>query len=173
VNSDVQCHVRPSGATDIPTIQAIARQSWDATYRDLLPEAARREYLAKAYDTAWLGKLHARPDLRGFLALEDDRPAGFAMMSLGAPDQDPPGAVLRSLYLAPATQGKGHGTRLLEAVKQAAREAGNPLLWVAVHVDLTAARAWYEKQGFVYDGPASAMIGSERIRQAVYKLPLR
>lgn len=164
--------VRPSTVEDIPEIQRIARDSWAKTYAGLISPSSQAEYLDKAYSTEWLTKLHHRPDVRGFVAMEADHPVGFAMMSLGSPADDPPGAVLRSLYLHPDTQGKGHGSSLLEAVKSAAREQGVPILWVAVHVDLADARRFYERSGFVYDGPAEVTIGSDRVRQAVYRLPL-
>ncbi len=162
--------IRPSTAEDSAAIEQLARDAWIATYQGLIPPASRDEHLRRAYNADWLRKLHARPEVRGFLALEGQRPVGFAMMSLGTPADDPPGAVLRSLYLLPETQSKGYGQHLLAAVVGAAREAGIPILWVAVHEGLTAARRWYEKQGFVYDGPADTTIGQERVRQAVYKM---
>ena len=170
--SQTDSAVRRSTAADIPEIQRIARDSWAKTYAGLISPSSQAEYIEKAYSTAWLTKLHDRPDVRGFLALEGGHPVGFAMMSLGSPADDPPGAVLRSLYLHPETEGKGHGKRLLEAVKAAARERGIPILWVAVHVDLADARKFYERNGFVYDGPAEVTIGSERIKEAVYRLPI-
>lgn len=167
--------MRASSPTDAAAIQEIARASWRATYAGLIGDAAREEYVERAYGAEWLIRLHARSDVRGFLALEQARPVGFAMLSLGSPADDPPGAVLRSLYLRPDLKGKGHGKRLLDAVKQAAIAAGEPCLWVAVHTALAAARQWYEAQGFVYDGPASTSIGGEKIQQAVYcmRLPRR
>jgi GNAT superfamily N-acetyltransferase len=173
VQTSIHCEVRPSTPTDIQVIQAIAHKSWEETYRSLISEESRREYLAKAYATEWLNKLHTRADVRGFLAYEDGRAVGFAMMSLGSPADDPPGAVLRSLYMLPDAQSKGHGRRLLDAVRAAAIERGIPWLWVAVHEQLKPAREWYERQGFVYDGPAEVTIGHDRIREAVYRMELR
>jgi GNAT superfamily N-acetyltransferase len=173
VQTSIHSEIRPSTTDDIPAIQQIAHSSWDETYRGLISEESRRDYLKKAYATEWLSKLHSRQDVRGFLALEDGRPVGFAMMSLGSPADDPPGAVLRSLYMLPNAQSKGHGARLLDAVKAAAVERGIPWLWVAVNEKLTPAREWYERHGFVYDGPAEVTIGHDRIREAVYKMPLR
>jgi GNAT superfamily N-acetyltransferase len=164
--------VRPSTTEDIPAIQEIARKAWDETYRELISQPSRQEYLAKAYAAEWLNKLHHRADVRGFLAVEDGRAVGFAMMSLGSSADDPPGAVLRSLYMLPEAQSKGHGKRLLEAVKSTARTRGIPWLWVAVHEQLKPAREWYERNGFVYDGPAEVTIGHDRIHEAVYKMPL-
>ena len=164
--------VRASTAADADAIQAIARAAWRATYGGLIGEEARERYIERAYGTAWLAELHARGDVRGFLALEGGKAVGFAMLSLGSPADDPPGAVLRSLYLQPNCQGKGHGARLLAAVRQAAQEVGEPCLWVAVHEQLAAARSWYEAHGFVYGGPASTTVDVEKITRAVYRLPL-
>ncbi len=165
--------IRTTTGADAEAIQAVAMRAWESTYRDLVPEPSRREYLAKAYDLDWLRQCHQRPDLRGFLLEQDGQPAGFAMLSLGDPAEDPPGAVLRSLYLLPQTQQQGQGRKMLEAVIAAARSAGAPWLWVAVHAELKAARVWYEKQGFAYDGPAETTMGHEKVKMAVYRLPLR
>jgi GNAT superfamily N-acetyltransferase len=164
--------IRPSTAADAEAIQSVAAAAWEATYRDLVPEASRREYLAKAYDLDWLRRCHQRSDLRGFLLELAGAPAGFAMLSLGDPAEDPPGAVLRSLYLLPDAQKLGQGRQLLAAVIAAARSAGSPWLWVAVHAELAAARRWYEKQGFVYDGPAETTMGQVKVKMAVYRLAL-
>lgn len=172
VNAEDLAEVRPSRASDAGVIQEIARESWRATYDGLIAAAAREQHLERAYDPKWVAQVHARGDVRGFLALEGGRAVGFAMLSLGSPAEDPPGAVLRSLYLRPTLRGRGHGKRLLEAVKSAAEGAGEPCLWVAVHADLAAARRWYEARGFVYDGPASTTVGGEKIQQAVYRLAL-
>ena len=168
----VDSAIRPSTPADIPDIQTIARDSWRATYGDLISADSQNEYLSKAYGSEWLTKLHARPDVRGFIATEGDRPVGFSLVSVGTPADDPPGAVLRSFYLRPGYQGKGYGRALLDAVKSAAGAAGAPFLWVAVHTELAGARKWYEQHGFIYDGPAEATIGRQRIPQAVYKMPL-
>lgn len=166
------CTVAPSTAADAEAIRAIAGAAWRATYAGLISPEACDRYVERAYGIQWLAELHGRGDVRGFLAREQGRAVGFAMLSLGSPADDPPGAVLRSLYLDPACQGRGLGARLLETVRQAAEAAGEPCLWVAVHEDLAAARRWYEAHGFVYDGPASSSIGGEKIQQAVYRLPL-
>lgn len=167
-----EMRILPSTAADATAIQSVAQQAWEATYRDLIPSAARAEYLRRAYDTAWLERVHARDDVRGFIAWHGPQPAGFAMLSLGSPAEDPPGAVLRSLYLLPEFQKHGYGRKLLDAVREAARASGAPFLWVAVHERLSTARGWYEAQGFIYDGPAENVIGGARIGQAVYRLPL-
>ncbi len=165
--------IRTTTGADAEAIQAVAMRAWESTYRDLVPEPSRRQYLAKAYDLDWLRQCHQRPDLRGFLLEQDGQPAGFAMLSLGDPAEDPHGAVLRSLYLLPQAQQQGQGRKMLEAVIAAARSAGAPWLWVAVHAELKAARVWYEKQGFAYDGPAETTMGHEKVKMAVYRLPLR
>jgi GNAT superfamily N-acetyltransferase len=142
------------------------------TYGALIPTDLQLDYLNKAYNSDRLEKLAQRPDIKAFVALDGDQAVGFALVSLGSPADDPPGAVLRSFYLKPAAQGRGHGRALLQAVKQAARENGAPLLWVAVHQDLKGAREWYERHGFEYDGPAESNIGPQKIRQAVYRMPI-
>lgn len=165
--------IRATTGADAEAIQAVAMRAWENTYRDLVPEVSRREYLAQAYSVDWLRQCHQRPDLRGFLLELDGQAAGFAMLSLGDPAEDPPGAVLRSLYLLPQAQQQGEGRKMLEAVIAAAHAAGAPWLWVAVHAELKAARTWYEKQGFAYDGPAETTLGHEKVKMAVYRLPVR
>jgi GNAT superfamily N-acetyltransferase len=91
--------------------------------------------------------------------LVGDGPEGFAQLrfrpSVYARALD---AYLEELYVIPPRRGEGLGRALLEAVMEAAREAG------AVHIDVgtsetdTAARALYESAGFTNregkpDGP--------------------
>jgi GNAT superfamily N-acetyltransferase len=57
------------------------------------------------------------------------------------------------LYLDRDARGGGIGAALLEAAEQAVVAAGHRRAWLAVATGNTGARRFYERQGWVDDGP--------------------
>jgi len=111
--------VRIAWADDAPAIAAVQARAWGATYADVLPaEALALDPEATA--TAWADSLRKPGDARNrvLVALERNRVVGYAVVSpAGDPDCDPVAdAELQELTVDAAERGRGHGSRLLQAV---------------------------------------------------------
>ena len=111
--------VRIAWADDAAAVAGLQACAWRTTYAGVLPDEA----LAldpEATSAAWAGALRSPGDARNrvLVALERNRVVGFAVISPATdPDCDPVAdAELQELVVDPDERGKGHGSRLLQAV---------------------------------------------------------
>jgi GNAT superfamily N-acetyltransferase len=111
--------VRVAWADDAPAIAAVQVRAWPELYAGLLPA----EVLPTDVDAVaeqWRQVLARPADARNrvLVALERNRVVGFAVISPATdPDCDPVAdAELQELVVDPDERGKGHGSRLLQAV---------------------------------------------------------
>ncbi len=88
------------------------------------------------------GQVFWPAELPGFVALEAEQPLGLLTYSIV-------GQACEIVSLDSWREGKGIGSALLEAVKQAARAAGCQRLWLITTNANTAALRFYQKRGFV------------------------
>lgn len=91
-----------------------------------------------------LGQPYDSSALPGFVAVEDDALLGVALYRMV--DDSCEVSVLLTLV-----QGMGVGTKLLDTVKQAARENSAHRLWLVTTNDNTQAIRFYQKYGFRLD----------------------
>ncbi len=90
-----------------------------------------------------------------FLAEFDGRVIGVA--TGGTNDDVPDTAWLYGMYVTPAHRGTGAAQRLVDAIVSWARAEGYDRLHLKVANTVGRARAFYERAGFVADGPMSTM----------------
>ena len=116
--------VRVAWSDDAPAVAALQLRAWQSTYAGLVPA----ETLAldpEETSQAWAAALRSPGDARNrvLVALERNRVVGFGVVSPAAdPDCDPVAdAELNELVVDPDERGKGHGSRLLQAVADTLR----------------------------------------------------
>lgn len=141
--------VRIGWADDAAAIAGVQVRAWDATYGvSLDPEAVAQ---------AWGDALRRPGDARNrvLVALERNRVVGYAVVSPAAdPDCDPVAdGELQELTVTADERGKGHGSRLLQAVVDTLRadRFTRALTWVGASDD--ALRRFLTDAGW---GPDSA-----------------
>ncbi len=101
--------------------------------------------LADRYSTETITRQIKDNEQTFLLAMEDEKPVAFAAYS---PDEKNPDIYrLHKLYLLPATQGKGVGKLLLNAVYERVLAAGKNILELNVHRS-NPAKSFYDKMGF-------------------------
>jgi GNAT superfamily N-acetyltransferase len=111
--------VRIAWADDAAAVAEVQARAWRTTYAGVLPaEALALDPVA--ISQAWAAALRSPGDARNrvLVALERNRVVGFAVVSPATdPDCDPVAdAELQELVVDPEERGKGHGSRLLQAV---------------------------------------------------------
>src|SRR4029450_10077590 len=136
---------------DAERIAALHIDSWRATYaEELSPEFLRNQDLASRA-AEWRRRIAEGVII--LLAWEDATTVGFvACGPAGGVHANPEEWGSYNLHVAPLRQGKGLGSQLYEAAvdwgsKRGAREC---VLWVVK--TNSAARAFYERKGMLWDG---------------------
>ncbi|WP_148614588.1 GNAT family N-acetyltransferase [Nocardioides rubriscoriae] len=113
--------VRVAWADDAEAVAAVQVAAWGAQYADVLPAGALPDDPAPIAE-AWRASLARSNDARNrvLVALERNRVVGFAVTTPATdPDCDPVAdGELADLVVSPGEQGKGHGSRLLQAAAE-------------------------------------------------------
>jgi len=137
--------IREAATTDVDAILQIAEQTWWPTYSPILSKEQITFMLGEIYSKEKITAQLADGSQTYLLLLEDGQPVAFAAYS---PREDNADIYkLHKLYCLPATQGKGYGKILINAVADNVKEAGKHTLDLNVNRH-NSARAFYEKMGF-------------------------
>jgi ribosomal protein S18 acetylase RimI-like enzyme len=155
--------IRPATLADVAALDAVEAAAWDpSTTPGPLPLAApfdARLPLATTLVAAVDGAVI------GYATVGDrDGPAGSA----------PPGAVLRSLAVAPTHRGRGVGAALLAAAHDLARRRGYRRLSLHVMASNASARALYRRAGYAIEVvfPGEREVAGVRVDELVLAIAL-
>lgn len=142
--------------------------SWRAAYSDLLPPAVLYDLTPEFAAERWRLLLDRLNDGSvDVLVVEvEDRIVAYSRSGPSrdeSADENKTGEIY-GFYIHPEHWGAGIGRGLMERVLDAMRERG--LEWATLNVveANTRARAFYERQGFVPDRPASPWYGVPQVR---------
>jgi GNAT superfamily N-acetyltransferase len=154
--------VREARADDAVEMASVNVQSWQETYRGLMPDAVLDDPgFPAARERFWTAALtdERYRDNRVAVAERDGQLIGIAMSGPPLDDEAEWNRQLYVLYVLEADHGTGAGTALLEAVVEPDESVA---LWVAD--PNPRAHAFYRKHGFVADGTTQAEDGVREIR---------
>ncbi len=131
--------LRPMNVADVDAVARIWREGWVDAHVGHVPAALVAARTASSFTA------RAGDHLAGtIVATRDDSVAGFVMIDHDQVDQ---------LYLDRAARGSGIGSALLGAAERAILVAGHRRAWLAVATGNTGGRRFYERQGWVDEGP--------------------
>jgi ribosomal protein S18 acetylase RimI-like enzyme len=144
--------IRTATAADASALAGIQARGWRWAYGDFIapeemPVAEEREPVFR--------ELAERGAVRVFD--QDGNVVGYASV---ADDE------ITSLYVEPAAQGAGVGTRLLADAVERIRAAGHRRAWLYVYADNGQGRAFYERHGWERVG---GLVGESRWRAPGYR----
>jgi ribosomal protein S18 acetylase RimI-like enzyme len=138
--------VREMGLGDLGAVQKVARITWAEPYRRMIPEDELTSFVEHAYSEE---SLRDRMETGVFLvAVLGGEVVGFADFD---PEPGKSGEVeLAAIYVLPEMQGRGAGTRQLEAGIGRFDSAWSLTLQVTLQVapDNLGGRRFYEARGF-------------------------
>jgi len=149
---------------DLAAVRHITWETWVATYSSFIPMEDLRGYCDEYYSIDALAELMVSPSFHGLLAIEDGVPAGYAKVKYNSEEQR---CYLSSLYILPAFQGRGIGSRLLAAGEEIAGTFGVGEIWLGVMVQNTNALAWYKKIGFTFVEEAPFTMGKTTVTHLI------
>ena len=153
--SAADASVRPARPGDTRAMGAVQLRSWRRAYADVLPAGALAALTVEQLGAGWEPAVTAPPSARHAVLVACSGPTVIGLAAVG-PSTDGDAATtdaeLVALEVDPAHQRAGHGSRLLAAVAQTAREQGFTALraWTSATDD--ARRAFLESAGLRPDG---------------------
>ncbi|MGY1635953.1 GNAT family N-acetyltransferase [Geodermatophilus sp. SYSU D00742] len=157
---DAEVSVRRARAEDAADIARVQVVTWRAAYRSVLPAGVLDDWDEGTAARSWLAAVTSPPTpAHGVLvAVERDAVVGFAAYGPPEPgageEPDParPTTELFTLLVEPRWGRRGHGSRLLAAVADSARDSGAARLqaWLPEHDRVSA--GFFESAGWAPDG---------------------
>ncbi len=159
--------IRPATFADAQAIARVHVQSWEETYRGILPDAtldARPLSVRVAHWRDWL----SRTGRWTFVSESNDEVNGFACAFLNH-DEAGFDAILSTLYVLRRAQRRGIARALLREVASELLRAKIRSMWLLTLRDRNPARTFYERVGakLLREEPAPVSLG-EGVMDAVY-----
>ncbi|ENQ3107717.1 GNAT family N-acetyltransferase [Bacillus cereus] len=133
--------IREMKEEDIPSVQYVAKTSWNDTYKDIIPVAVQEKFIEHAYSHDMMK--HRLQQSHLFVGEVDGKVVGFANFS---PIKYQNEAELGAIYLLPAYQGNGMGTALLR--KGITILEGVKKIYINVESENKTGKAFYTAKGF-------------------------
>lgn len=164
---------RDAVEADLPAIDTLFRESFDATFGHLYAPEDEAAFFAQFTPEAWAAEF-AQADLRLRVAEDAGGLAGFCKISdPELPAQtSAPAMELRQLYLSERAKGSGAAQALMEWAIGQARERGADEVWLSVYIDNHRAKRFYERYGFEDQGPYRFMVGNHADEDRLMRLVL-
>lgn len=133
---------------DIPTIQNLARKSWQSAYANILEQEQIDYMLGLMYSESTLKTHFENPNYHYYVINEDEVFLGFIGFEFHYEAET---TKLHRIYFLKEAQGKGLGKIALEFVKTETQKSGDKRLTLTVNKNNNA-KSFYESQGCkVYD----------------------
>ena len=136
--------IRPAVPADMEAVGRLYTDSWQRTYRGLLPDQELDEMTAEASTGKWTSYLERKENAM-FVLERSGAVAGFAACR-PLPEREN-SALLDSLHVAPEAQGGGWGRKLIAQAARWARERGYRELTVYVVQGNHRAERLYRRLG--------------------------
>lgn len=160
---------------DVPMLQQISTQTFIDTYARYNTDVNMRDYIETEFSDEKLRSDINKPSVAFYLAMEVNEPVGYIKINYAASQtdlNDSKSLELERIYVLKAHQGKKIGQFLLEAARTIAVENDLDYLWLGVWDKNTNAQKFYAKHGFVAFGTHNFMLGDDRQKDILLKLPL-
>jgi GNAT superfamily N-acetyltransferase len=155
--------VRPATPADAPSITRVQQVTWRTAFADVLPRSVLDSWDDEAATAAWRTAVSAPPtaDHTVLVAVDAGSVVGFAATAPAGPARE-----VTVLLVEPRWGRRGHGSRLLAAVADLARDAGTTTLttWLTEQ-DVVTSR-FLETTGWAPEGGVRLLqSGDDVVRQ--------
>lgn len=139
--------IREGGAADRGFVEDLGKRTLGDSVAPF--RVANSALLEASYDLL-LDFVYREPHI-AFIAEQEGKPAGFALMLLAMPDEVTrmPQGFIAYMAVEPSVRRYGIGSRLLSAAEDEARRRGLPYMGLMVTDDNAAAREMYDRAGYL------------------------
>ena len=160
--------IRTATPSDAQAIAKVALRTWEVTYAQSVVTQNREQFLESAYALPELRETIRQARGWFFVAAHAETVVGFSHFLRRF---DAQGELVR-IYIHPEHQRHGIGRAFLSTGLAAMAETGINLCYVSVEVNNTAARAFYERFGFLLRREYGRFFGDQIIRLVEYSAPI-
>jgi ribosomal protein S18 acetylase RimI-like enzyme len=164
--------IRRANIDDAETLSDLSAATFSAAFAHLYPPSDLAAFLEDSYALDRSRAQLADPLIATWLMEADGEAIGYAMAGpcgLPHPEVTPACGELKRIYLLPAWQGGGRGSRLLATALSwlEARPAGS--LWIGVWSQNFGAQRLYERLGFEKVGEYQFKVGASRDHEFILR----
>ncbi len=168
--------IRPCQVSDLETLCAVGRETYDETFRSMNTPETMERYLDEAFNPQKILAELENENSRFYFLFAGGDLAGYLKVNF-APAQsdlnDPDSMEIERIYVKRAYKGKGLGKSLMDFALRLAEEADKAYAWLGVWEKNEAAIAFYKKMGFEEAGRHSFRMGDELQSDWILKKSLR
>jgi ribosomal protein S18 acetylase RimI-like enzyme len=156
--------IRKITVKEVARLQEFSVKTYRQTFEPFNTEKNMAEYLADAYNLSKLTQEIATVGTTFYFIEENKVIGGYLKLNVGSAikevQADNPLEVER-LYVDAAFKRRGLGQKLMEFAISEAQRAQKDNLWLGVWENNQAAKAFYEKMGFVYTSAHDFVMGDD------------
>ena len=156
--------IRTAGAVDAAVVADLARRTFYETFASTNDPAEMALYLQGAYGVEQQTRELTDRDITTLLVEEDGDAVAYAQLRTDhVPDcvTDREAIELWRFYVDRRFHGRGLAARLMDRVKEVARDRGAKTMWLGVWERNDRARAFYVKCGFADVGEHIFLFGND------------
>ncbi len=156
--------VRQWTPADLEEVRRVTWETWVDTYSPFIPLKDLRTYFDEHYSIPALRTLYESAFVKGFMAEAGKETAGYVRTQFNSEENR---LYVSSLYILPAFQGRGAGTKLMAAAEECARAYGLHEVWLGVMVQNARTVDWYRRMGFRFDQEAPFTMGETTVQHYI------
>ena len=163
--------IRHGTRDDIDMAAHIICSAWKIAYTGIVPEEDMKKYSDESFKAESIRKYYSE-GMRFFVASSDGKDCGICSYMKYDKDDFEDCAYIVQLYIHPDFQRTGAGSALVKRTCEELKLLGYKRVVLNTLEKNSNARAFYERQGFVFYGTENSPIFSERVVRALYKKEL-
>jgi ribosomal protein S18 acetylase RimI-like enzyme len=151
-------------AADLPTLQAIGRETFFETFAESNTEADMAQYLERNFSAEKVRNELANPDSEFFIAWLEGTAIGYLKVNCGPAQtemQDDTTLEIERIYVKREYHGRQAGQLLYEKSLEIAVDYGKKSIWLGVWEHNPRAVKFYEKNGFKAFGKHIFKMGND------------